>query len=52
MTTAFQFEDRVGAGIRTEKLDFSFRYMHYSNGSMAQPNDGIDIWIGTLSYRF
>ena len=52
MTTAFQFEDRIGGGIRTEKLDFNFRYMHYSNGSMAQPNDGIDIWIGTLSYRF
>jgi len=52
MTTAFQFEDRIGAGIRTEKLDFNFRYMHYSNGSMAQPNDGIDILIGTLSYRF
>jgi len=52
MTTAFQFEDRIGAGIRTGKLDFNFRYMHYSNGSMSQPNDGIDIWIGTLSYRF
>jgi lipid A 3-O-deacylase len=52
MTTAFQFEDRVGAGFRTEKLDFNFRYMHYSNGSMSQPNDGVDIWIGTLSYRF
>jgi lipid A 3-O-deacylase len=52
MTTAFQFEDRIGAGIRIEKLDFNFRYMHYSNGSMSQPNDGIDIWIGTLSYRF
>ena len=52
MSTAFQFEARVGAGIRTKKLDFNFRYMHYSNGSMAKPNDGIDIWIGTLSYRF
>jgi len=52
MTTTFQFEDRIGAGIRTDKLDFNFRYMHYSNGSMSQPNDGIDIWIGTLSYRF
>ena len=52
MTTAFQFEDRIGAGIRTEKLDVNFRYMHYSNGSMSQPNDGIDILIGTLSYRF
>jgi lipid A 3-O-deacylase len=52
MTTAFQFEDRIGGGIRTEKLDFNFRYMHYSNGSMSQPNDGIDILIGSLSYRF
>jgi len=52
MTTAFQFEDRIGAGIRTEKLDFNFRYMHYSNGSISQPNEGVDILIGTLSYRF
>jgi len=52
MSTAFQFENRVGAGIRTEKLDFNFRYMHYSNGSISQPNEGMDILIGTLSYRF
>jgi lipid A 3-O-deacylase len=52
MSTAFQFEDRIGAGIRTEKLDFNFRYMHYSNGSISQPNEGVDILIGTVSYRF
>ena len=52
MSTVFQFENRVGAGIRTERLDFNFRYMHYSNGSISQPNEGLDILIGTLSYRF
>ena len=52
MSTAFQFEDRIGGGIRTEKLDANFRYMHYSNGSIAKPNDGIDSFIVTLSYRF
>ena len=52
MTTAFQFEDRIGVGVRVEKVDLSFRYMHYSNGSIEQPNDGIDILIFTAGYRF
>jgi lipid A 3-O-deacylase len=52
MTTAFQFEDRIGLGIKTKDIDLSFRYMHYSNGSIALPNAGIDIFILTLGYRF
>jgi len=53
MTTAFQFEDRVGAGVLIDnKVDLSFRYMHYSNASIKQPNDGIDILIATVGYRF
>jgi hypothetical protein len=27
MTIAFQFEDRIGAGFRTKKLDCNFRFM-------------------------
>jgi lipid A 3-O-deacylase len=52
MTTAFQFEDRIGIGARTKDIDLSFRYMHYSNGSIALPNAGIDIFIVTAGYRF
>jgi lipid A 3-O-deacylase len=52
MTTAFQFEDRFGIGMRTKDIDLSFRYMHYSNASISLPNDGIDILIITVGYRF
>ena len=52
MTTNFNFEDRIGVGIRMESFDFNARYMHYSNASIKQPNDGIDIFIFTMSYIF
>lgn len=52
MTTHFQFEDRIGLGIKTGAYDFNVRYMHYSNASIQQPNDGIDIFMFTLTYGF
>lgn len=53
LSTHFQFEDRIGIGVKIGKQnrhDLSFRYMHYSNASIKQPNDGIDIFI--FSYTF
>ena len=32
--------------------DFNVRYMHYSNGSISEPNDGLDVFIFTIFYRF
>lgn len=52
LSTNFLFEDRLGTGIRMDEWEFSFRYMHYSNASIKQPNDGIDIFIGSISYKF
>jgi lipid A 3-O-deacylase len=52
LATNFQFEDRLGAGIRFKQIDVSARYMHYSNCSVKSPNDGIDIFICSISYRF
>ena len=52
LSSNFQFEDRIGVGFRFDSLDVNFRYMHYSNASLKQPNDGIDIWIGTLAWYF
>jgi len=52
LATKFRFEDRIGAGFRYKNFDFSFRFMHYSNASIKAPNDGIDIWIGSISYKF
>lgn len=52
LSSNFLFEDRLGAGIRVNRWDFSFRYMHYSNAGTKPPNDGIDIFIGSISYKF
>jgi len=52
LSSNFQFEDRVGAGVRFDRFDLSFRYMHYSNADIKQPNHGIDIWIGSLAWFF
>ena len=52
LSSNLQFEDRIGVGFRFDNLDLNFRYMHYSNASLKQPNDGIDIWIGTLAWFF
>jgi lipid A 3-O-deacylase len=52
LSTNFLFEDRIGVGVKYKNLELSFRFMHYSNGSIKEPNDGIDIWIGSLSYKF
>jgi lipid A 3-O-deacylase len=53
LSSHFQFEDRGGIGVKIGKQkqhDLSFRYMHYSNAGLWQPNDGIDIFI--FSYTF
>jgi lipid A 3-O-deacylase len=52
MSTHFHFEDRIGVGVRYKNFDFSFRYMHYSNAGIKNPNPGIDIFIGSISYKF
>ena len=52
MSSNLHFEDRIGIGVRTGDLDFHFRYMHYSNAGLKKPNDGIDIFIGGVAYKF
>ncbi|PHS35311.1 MAG: acyloxyacyl hydrolase [Sulfurovum sp.] len=52
MATHFQFEDRIGLGIKTGSYDFNARYMHYSNAGIEKPNNGIDIIMFTLAYKF
>ncbi len=52
MATHFQFEDRVGLGVKTGSYDFNARYMHYSNAGIEKPNNGIDIIMFTAAYRF
>ncbi|MGB3094108.1 MAG: acyloxyacyl hydrolase [Candidatus Zixiibacteriota bacterium] len=55
LSTYFQFEDRIGVGFRigrTHIHDLNIRYMHYSNASIKQPNDGIDMLMVSYSCSF
>jgi lipid A 3-O-deacylase len=47
------FQDILGIGIKSKSLDLRITYMHYSNGSLAKPNPGIDIWpMFSIAYQF
>jgi len=55
LSSHFQFEDRVGFGLRfgpTMGNNLALRYMHYSNGGLAQPNHGIDIVMLSIGSSF
>ncbi len=52
LSSNFQFEDRIGIGVLIDRVDVKFGYMHYSNADLKSPNDGIDIFIGTVGWRF
>jgi lipid A 3-O-deacylase len=49
LSTAFQFEDRLGFGLRFAGQEIGVRAIHYSNASLKQPNDGAETY--TLHYR-
>ncbi|MEM9602776.1 MAG: acyloxyacyl hydrolase [Pseudomonadota bacterium] len=55
LSTRFQFEDRLGVGLTFGKdnaHDLNFRYMHYSNANMKEPNHGIDIFMLSYAYTY
>jgi lipid A 3-O-deacylase len=52
LSTNFQFENRIGMGFIINRVDIKLGYMHYSNASIRSPNDGIDIWSGTVAWHF
>lgn len=47
--SAFQFEDRIGLGLRFADQEIGLRAIHYSNAGISQPNDGIEAY--TVHYR-
>lgn len=48
--SSFQFEDRLGAGLRFgQGQEVGLRIIHYSNAGLQQPNDGIE--VVSLHYR-
>jgi hypothetical protein len=54
-STAFQFGDHVGFGIRfgqKRAFDLGYRYQHLSNAGIKRPNQGIDFHQVRLQYHF
>lgn len=47
--SSFQFEDRLGVGVRFYNQALSVRATHYSNAGLKNPNDGIEAY--SLHYR-
>ena len=47
--SSFQFEDRLGFGVRFSGQEIGLRALHYSNAGIKQPNDGVEAY--TLHYR-
>ena len=52
MASTFQFEDRLGVGIKTKKLDYHLRYIHYSNANLKKPNAGLDTLQVGIAFNF
>lgn len=47
--SSFQFEDRIGVGLRFSGQEIGLRAVHYSNAGLKNPNDGAEAY--TLHYR-
>lgn len=47
--SSFQFEDRIGVGLRFSGQEVGLRAVHYSNAGLQNPNDGAEAY--TLHYR-
>ena len=52
-STRFQFTEWIGVGLQlSEHFTIGWRYSHFSNASIKQPNDGIDIQQIVIGARF
>ncbi|GHC28478.1 acyloxyacyl hydrolase [Aidingimonas halophila] len=50
LSTAFQFEDRLAAGLHLDGgSEIGLSATHYSNASIKKPNDGFEVY--SLTYR-
>jgi lipid A 3-O-deacylase len=53
LSSSFQFEDRVGVGVRiNQTMDFNIRLLHYSNAGLKKPNAGLTILLASLTHNF
>jgi hypothetical protein len=55
LSTAFQFGSLVGLGVgfgERGQYELSYRFTHISNADIKKPNDGLDLHLLKLGYRF
>jgi lipid A 3-O-deacylase len=53
LSTHFQFEDKAGVGLRfgeQQQYDMGIRVIHYSNGSIKRPNNGVNMVLLSVGY--
>lgn len=51
--TAFQFGDHVGLGFLINRShQIGLRFSHFSNAGIKSPNDGLDLYQLTYTYRY
>jgi hypothetical protein len=50
-STAFQFAEHVGAGIRAGKYVYGLHAQHLSNGGVRSPNPGINFLLLRVQYE-
>jgi lipid A 3-O-deacylase len=53
LSTHFQFEDKIGMGLRfgeQQQYDIGIRAIHYSNGSIKRPNNGVNMLLLSVGY--
>jgi len=51
-STHFQFENRLGIGLRGSTVDFHVRLLHYSNADIDEPNNGMYSFVAGIAIRF
>lgn len=49
-STALQFGDHIGAGVRSGRFDLGLRLQHISNAGLDHPNPGINFLLVRLQY--
>ena len=49
-STALQFGEHAGVGVRSGRYDISARIQHLSNGGVSSPNPGINFVLVRLQY--
>lgn len=50
MSSAYQFGDHLGIGVRFRAMEVVFRHQHMSNASTVQPNPGANFNMVRLVY--